>query len=70
MSVLEVSGEVTSILLRKRLTFQDNLEELPFRRVARGLATRTVLMVDVAWKLMAKFQKQVCRVVIIISLPI
>lgn len=47
MSVLEVLDEVTSILSRKRLAFQDNLEELPSiysSRVARGLA---VLMVDV-----------------------
>jgi hypothetical protein len=39
MSVLEVLDEVTSILLRNRLAFQDNLEELPsicFRRVAKG----------------------------------
>ena len=45
MSVLEVLDEVTSILSRNRLAFQDNLEELPsicFRRVARG-----VLVVDV-----------------------
>jgi hypothetical protein len=50
MSVLKAMGEVTSILSRKHLAFHDNFGGLPsiyFRRVARGLATRKVLMVDV-----------------------
>jgi hypothetical protein len=49
MSVLEVLDEVTSILSKNGLAFQDNIEEFTvnlFRRVARGRATR-VVMVDV-----------------------
>jgi hypothetical protein len=50
MNVLDILDEVTSILSKNRLAFQDNLEELPFiyfRRVARGRAICAVLMVDV-----------------------
>lgn len=46
MSVLEVSDEVTSIPSRICLTFQDNLEELPFEKVARGLAWERLRGVD------------------------
>jgi hypothetical protein len=59
MSILEVSDEVTSILSRKGLTFQDNLEELPFRGVGSNCA---VLMVDVGWvgRLMAQISGTGC----------